>query len=151
MLPLTRNTDYGMGMATALRSLALGIKAGLPINQASPIASMAGPTNHLRVRLQRFDRDVEAGCLPHKAAEDARLGSVCVSALRMVERGEDAEKALNHAADYYDAIARRWGRIVAAISVPLVTIITAFFVGFVVLALFTPLIALIDGVMDGMI
>ena len=74
-----------------------------------------------------------------------------VSALKMVERGEDAERVLGHAADYYEAIALRWWHAVSAASGPLVTLLIAGMVAFVALSLFLPLVTLIDAVADSII
>jgi type IV pilus assembly protein PilC len=145
-LPITRSLDYGLGMAKAIRAMAFGIRSGAPnvfVETSSPVVSI---TNHLRTRLDAFSNSIAKGVAPHVAAQNAELGDVFVCALRMVERGEDPERVLSHAADYYETIAYRWWHALAAISGPLVTVGMGVMVGFVALALFMPLIALIDSV-----
>ena len=68
----------------------------------------------------------------------------------MVERGEDPERVLGHAADYYEAIAYRWWHALAAVSGPVVTLAIAAIVGFIALALFLPLIALINAASEAL-
>ncbi len=148
-LPITRSLDYGLGMEKAIRSVALGIRTGSPTTFAGTLPSVVRATNHLRRRLAEFARGISDGVAPHKAAQDAKLGDVFVCALEMVEHGEDPERVLGHAADYYGAIAYRWWHALAAVSGPLVTLAIAAVVGFIALALFLPLIALIDAVSEG--
>jgi type II secretory pathway component PulF len=112
------------------------------------LTSTVGTTNHLRYRLTGFVQEVQAGVVPHQAAQNAKLGDVFISALRMVERGEDATRVLNHAADYYEAIALRWWQAVSVVTGPLVTLLIAGVVGFVALAMFLPLVTLINTVAD---
>lgn len=147
-IPITRTIDYGLGMATAIRSMAMDITSGTPVDQAAALTSTVGATNRLRYRLADFCHEVHAGAAPHVAAQQAKLGDVFVSALKMVERGEDAERVLGHAADYYEAIAYRWWHAIAALSGPLVTLAIAGMVGFLVLALFLPLVTLIESVSE---
>jgi type IV pilus assembly protein PilC len=145
-LPVTRALDYGLGMAKAARSMAMGIRSGVGTERAVALTSTVSVTNHLRYRLAEFAEEVQAGIAPHTAARHAKLGDVFVCALEMVARGEDAERALGHAADYYEAIAYRWWHALVAITGPLTTLAIAVVVGFIALALFLPLIALINSV-----
>jgi type II secretory pathway component PulF len=144
--PITRSFDYGLGMAKAIRSLALEMRSGSSMAMADSLPQVVGETNHLRGRLERFSHEVAQGTSPHKSAQSAKLGDVFVCALRMIERGEDPQLALGHAAAYYETLAFRWWHALAALIGPLVTLAMGFIVGFVALALFLPLIALIDAV-----
>ena len=141
--PATRTLDYGLGMARAIRSMALGMQVGAPNTVAPTLPAVVSTTNRLRERLAEFVGRISDGIAPHMAAQEAGLGDVFVSALKMVERGEDPERVLGHAADYYEAIAYRWWRALAAVSGPLVTLALGAMIGFVALALFLPHISLI--------
>ncbi|MFQ5415354.1 MAG: type II secretion system F family protein [Phycisphaerae bacterium] len=147
-LPFTRTIDYGLGMATAIRSMALGVRAGLPLDRACTLAPTLGPTNHLRTRLDDFQHRVRNGQRPSDAAHRARLGDVFVAALRMVERGEAPDRALAHAADYYHAMARRWWHALTAAALPCATLVIAAMVAYIALAIFIPIITLINGVAE---
>ncbi len=148
VLPVTRSLDYGLGMAKAIRAMALSIRSGSERSFAHALPTVVSSTNHLRNRLDGFAQAIAGGVAPAKAAQDAGLGEVFVCALRMIERGEDPDRVLGHAADYYEAIARRWWHALMAMTGPLVTLALAVLVGFIALALFTPLIALIDAVAE---
>ena len=135
-------------MAKAIRAMALSIRSGSERSFADALPSVVSTTNHLRNRLDDFAQAVAGGVAPAQAAQEAALGDMFVAALRMVERGEDPEVVLGHAADYYEAIAHRWWHALTAISGPLVTLVLAALVGFVALALFTPLVVLINTVSE---
>ncbi|MCH8149113.1 MAG: type II secretion system F family protein [Planctomycetes bacterium] len=147
-IPFTRAMDFGFGMSSAIRALAMGLRGGASLDGAVTLVSVVGHANFLRSRLDDFSQQVKGGVLPHKAAASARLGDVFVSALKMAERGEDVQTVFRHAANYYEATARRWWQNIAAISVPLVTLIMACMVGFIALALFMPLVNLMNAVAD---
>lgn len=146
--PWTRQLDRGLGMATAIRTMAAGVEAGVPLDQACQLAPTVAVTNHLHWRLKDFAQRVREGEMPHQAARAAALGDVFVAVLRMIERGERADQSLAHAADYYQAIAHRWWHALSALSVPVVTLLCAVTVGFIALAMFLPLIQLINSVAD---
>jgi len=148
MLPVTRSLDYGLGMAKAIRAMALSMRTGSERSFAHSLPAVVSTTNHLRHRLDDFAQAIAGGIAPAKAAHEAGLGDVFVCALRMVERGEDPQRVLEHAANYYEAIAHRWWQALMALSGPLVTLVLAVLVGFVALALFTPLVTLINAVSE---
>lgn len=148
LLPVTRNLDFGLGMSRAIRSLALHIRSGTPMKLVETLPLVVSPTNHLRLRLSQFAEAVSRGGTLHEAARSAKLGDVFVGALRMVERGEDPQRALDHAADYHEAIAFRWWNALTALSGPLVTLVLGVVVGLVSLALFLPLVTLIHAVSE---
>jgi len=147
-LPFTRPVDYGLGMARAIRTIKLSLRSGSERAFADGIPTVVCATNYLRPRLSGFAQAVASGTIPSVAAREAKLGDVFVCALRMVERGEDPERVLGHAADYYEAIAHRWWRAMAALSVPLVTLALGALVAFIALALYTPLVTLIHSLAD---
>jgi len=149
--PPTRSLDYGLGMASAIRSLSAEMRAGVPLDRAKNLAYAVARTNRLRIHLADFTRMVANGDPPHRAAREAGLGKVFVSVLRMIERGEPTEQSLRHAGDYYQAIANRWWHAISAVSGPLVTLATACVVGFIVLALFLPLVQLISSVAESIV
>jgi len=148
MLPVTRSVDYGLGMARAIRAMALSMRSGSAQSFACSLPAAVSSTNHLRRRLDHFARAIAGGVAPAQAAQEAGLGDVFVCALRMVERGEDPQRVLGHAADYYEAIAQRWWHALMALSGPLVTLAIAALVGFIAVALFTPLVTLINAVAE---
>jgi len=148
VIPISRRIDYGLGMASTIRQLNIDMRAGLPIDQTSELTQSLYVTNHLYDRVKQFVADLTAGKTPHHAAGDARLGGVFISALKMIEHGQEPEPVLTHAADYYQAIGQRWQAVVTAFVGPLSTLAVGSLVATVVFALFMPLIALIRSAME---
>ncbi len=150
-VPGVRTVDFGLGMASVIRRIALHVRAGLPLQQIGPVELAVRPTNALGASVQRFMDDVRRGDAPHEAASRARLGEVFVSAWRMIERGEEPQAVLDHAARYYQALGDRWMDTLGVVLAPLATLVVAAGVGFVAYSLFIPLVHLINGVMEGMV
>ncbi|HNQ21542.1 MAG TPA: type II secretion system F family protein [Phycisphaerae bacterium] len=142
--PITRHIDFGLGMAGAIRALGWAMRSGLPLAVAVPPAQTVAQTNRLRSRLARFVALTQEGWAPADAAERERLGAVFTAALRIVQRGGDSGTVVRHAAEYYEANAQRWWHACTALSVPLMTLLLAGVVGSVALALFMPLVTLIQ-------
>ncbi|RJP35771.1 MAG: hypothetical protein C4547_08965 [Phycisphaerales bacterium] len=150
LLPATRRIDYGGGMALVARHLAIILGTGQPLDRIRGLATLLSPGNHLWPRVAAFEQALRDGRAPDEAARDARLGTVMVSALMMIERGEPADAVLGHAAEYYQAIARRWRSALAAVIEPASTLLAAGVVFYVLCAMFLPLVALIEGVLETM-
>ncbi|MHC5110991.1 MAG: type II secretion system F family protein [Planctomycetota bacterium] len=148
LFPFTRCMDHGLGMARATRSIALGLRTGTTSAFSDSLPNVVSSTNQLRPKLRQLVKGVQIGMLPHDAARSAGLDDVFVNALRMVAHGTDVDQALGHAAEYYEAIAYRWWHMLAEFVNPVVTLILATAVGYVVLAMYLPLISLINAVMD---
>lgn len=147
-LPVARTLDFSLGMAKVVRSLLLDTRAGVSFSSSESLAAVVGAANPLRFRLAAFSRQLQQGFRPHKAAQAAGLGDVFVRAMRMIERGDDPETVLGHAANYYDAIAYRWWQRIGALAGPLTSLALGLLVGFVAYAMFVPLIALIHAVAE---
>ncbi|MCH7702682.1 MAG: type II secretion system F family protein [Planctomycetes bacterium] len=148
-LPFTRQIDWGQGMATACGVLEMGLTGGLPLDRAARLASDLRINHYVRVRLEEFTALVLGGASAVQAAREAKLGAMCVAALAAISRGEDPHTVLGHAADCYRQVANQWWHATAKLLWPLGTLVLGAMVGFVAWALFEPLVALIESVMDG--
>jgi type II secretory pathway component PulF len=78
------------------------------------------------------------------------LGPVITSAIKGVAHGASPQPALEHAARYHRATAYRWWHCLGQVISPIITLIGACAVGFVAVALFTPLITLMNSVVTGL-
>lgn len=145
-LPFTRQVDWGQGMAAACGVLEMGLTAGIPLDRTARLASDLRINHCVRGRLEVFTTLMDGGASPATAARQARLGAMCAAALAAVSRGEDPHTALGHAADYYRAVANRWWHAMAKLLWPLVTLVMGTVVGYVVVALYLPVVALIESV-----
>ena len=141
---LTKPVSFGKGMSTALRVVRMGTAAGMTLPAASALAASVRVNRHLRRRWDGFVKMIEGGIPASRAAGETGLGGVFARACRDLERGNaDPQLVLGHAADYYRACAFRWWRALWRITVPAATCAMGCVVGYIVLALFLPLLNLI--------
>lgn len=146
-LPFTRQIDWGHGMAAACGVLEMGLISGLPLDRSARLASDLRINHFVRRRLEAFTARLVGGTPAVRAARQANLGAMCVAAIAAISRGEDPRTVLGHAADYYRAVANRWWHAMAKLLWPLITLAMGTVVGYVVVALFLPLVVLIESVM----
>jgi type IV pilus assembly protein PilC len=142
-----RTITFGKGMSVTVRVIRMALTAGMTLPAAAELAGSVRVNRYLRRRWERFARLLRTGAPASEAAKQAGLGSVFVWACRNLERGAaDVRETLEHAADYHRAIANRWWRALSRTSWPAITCALGCIVGYVVLAFFLPLIALINAV-----
>ncbi len=146
---LTRPIEFGKGMSIALGVLGLGLAAGMTLPAAANLAATVRINRYLRRRWDHFGRLLNGGAGAADSAREAGLGNVFAWACRSLERGQaDAGPVLRHAADYHRATAARWWRGLFRMAWPVVTCLLGCLVGYVVLALFLPIVALINAVAE---
>lgn len=143
-LPSLGRLEFAQGMNVALKTMSLGVRSGMDLAPSAGLASQVDMNAELRQRLARFTELLDQGSTAREAAKKARLGKVTCIAMASGERSGDMVRALNYAADYYGAIGSRMLTVLRNLAWPLTTLILASMVGFVVVAMFEPLIALID-------
>jgi len=148
-LPVLRRIAFGRNMKAALETMRLGVCAGLDLVPAARLAGLTDLNVCLQRNINRFAQLLEAGTDVRKAARQARLGEIAGLALAAGQRTGDMDAALRYAVDYHDALAGRLLAVIRNLTVPLVVLCVGSFVGWVVLSLFLPLIALIDSVTRG--
>ncbi|GMU20832.1 MAG: hypothetical protein AMXMBFR13_09280 [Phycisphaerae bacterium] len=134
----------GEGMALALGTMRLALRSGLDLATAASLAAELDINAELRRRFSRFMDLLSAGEHPQEAAQRARLGSVTVLALGAGQRDGDMDAALRYAVDYHQALLSRLWIAFRSLSWPLVTLALACLVAVIVLALFLPLVHLIN-------
>ncbi|MHC4089768.1 MAG: type II secretion system F family protein [Planctomycetota bacterium] len=145
---LTRPIAFGQGMSAAIRVVDMGLAAGMTLQRAAGLAATLDLNRSLRRRWLHFVKLIDTGTPTPEAVEQAGLGNVFAWACRTIARGNaDVAVVLRHAADYHRAIADRWWRALTGMVWPPVICLLGCMVGFVVLALYMPLVALINSVM----
>ncbi|HSW46211.1 MAG TPA: type II secretion system F family protein [Phycisphaerae bacterium] len=145
-LPVLHRITYSRGLKTAFEIMRLGVGAGMDLAPAAELAARTDVNTCLRERLLRFARLIEQGTNLRQAARDARIGEVAGTALAAGQRSHDMDAALRYIIDYHDALVSRLAAVCRSLAVPLVVLVVATFAGWVTLALFLPLIALINSV-----
>ncbi len=145
-LPGLRRMEFGQGMSVMLRLMRLAVRSGMNLEPAARLATDVDVNTQLRGRMTRFADSLAKGMNVGEAGTAAGLGSVATTALASGQRAGDMDAALRYAADYHEAIVSRWWIMLSRVAWPISTLALATVVGFVILSLFMPLIALINSV-----
>lgn len=144
--PAWRQVEISRGMRSILQAMRLGVRSGMSLEPAVRVAEVVDVNDQLKKRLRRFRELADRGVDLRQAAHQAGLGQVAAVAMAAGKRGGDLDAALRYAADYYSAVASRWWILLRNISWPIGTLVLGVMVGFIVVALFQPLVALINSV-----
>lgn len=145
-IPGLHRLEFSRGLALVLQTLRMGVQAGMSFSQAAHTAAGLDMNMQLRPRVRRFADLLSSGKDAPAAAREAQLGSAVQIALAAGARQNDYDAALRFAADYHAAVVSRLWILIGSLAVPVPTLIMGLIVGFVALALFLPLVALINSV-----
>jgi len=139
---LTQAQDLGM-IVSLFR---LFTRAGMTLDRAARLAAEADVNLILRHRVERFADLVATGTVPAQAATQVKLGNVFAIALRSGQFGNQLDTALQFATDYYNNLTSRLWIVLRNLSWPIVVLSLAVLIGTAVVALFLPLVTLINAV-----
>lgn len=147
-IPFWRRAEFGEGMARLIEVVRFGLRAGAPLEQVARLATTVDVNRAMQNRACDFAERIQSGQQPHVAAKSCKLGQVFSRALTQPGGREATNRALNHARDYYRAVGRHPVLAFAMLFLPFVTLVMGFCVATVVLALFLPLITLIESLVS---
>ncbi|MBN2447825.1 MAG: type II secretion system F family protein [Phycisphaerae bacterium] len=145
-VPGARRMAFGQGMSVALRTMRLAVRSGMSIEPAARLAADLDVNLHLRRRLSRFADLLAVGTDLAQASQTAGLGRVTTTALANGQRTGNLDVALRYAGDYHDTVISRWWIVIRKLAWPASTLAMATVVAFVVIAMFLPLVCLINSV-----
>jgi type IV pilus assembly protein PilC len=147
-LPGLRQAARNHALGQQLLVMQAALRAGHDLGEAARQGACAAVNWHARRRLLHWAAALEDGTDPLAAA--SRLGFPAPLRQALTTARTDGELAarFEYLADYYQALHTHWLRVLAAAFTPLMVIAWALVVGYIVLALFLPLIALVQGVMS---
>jgi type IV pilus assembly protein PilC len=148
-VPGLRRMEFGRCMAEMLRLTRIALASGMDLSSAVRLSADLRVNAYVSNRMRRLADLLEEGTGPVDACREAGLGPVLATALAAGVRSGDMDAALRYAADYHEAIVVRWWIFLSAFIWPLCTVMLGCIVGFVVLALFLPLVTLINSVSYG--
>ncbi len=148
-VPGWRTMEFGSSMAAMLRTMRLGVRAGMDIEPAARLAADIDVNSQLRPRISRFADLLASGTNIRAAVRQAGLGEVTAVALAGGQRSGNLDAGLRFAADYHDALVNRFWIVLRNLAWPLCTLGMGLLVGAVVFALFQPLVVLINSVAGG--
>jgi len=144
LMPGLHRLEFARGLSLAFRTMRLAMDAGVPLCDAARASAYLDVNIHLRESLRSFADQVERGADAGSAAAECGLGAMSATALGACRRGGSVAAGLRYAADYYDAVISRWSAVMRQAAWPVCTLVLATIVALFALALFTPLIALIN-------
>ncbi|UCD27539.1 MAG: type II secretion system F family protein [Planctomycetota bacterium] len=142
--PFFRDVEFGRGMSAMLRTIRMSIRSGMSLEKAAQLASSIDVNVLLRPRMARFAELLAGGMNVRKASDHAGLGELTGVALAGGQRSGNMDAALRYASDYYVAIVSRTWSILRNMVWPIWVLILGVMVGLVVIAMFMPLVALIN-------
>ncbi|HOW69589.1 MAG TPA: type II secretion system F family protein [Phycisphaerae bacterium] len=143
-LPGLHRLTQGQDMNLVLETMRQAVDSGMNLPQAAAAACDLDVNTCLRRKMRRFAETLETGTSPGQAAVNVGLGKVTAMALANGERTGRMSESLRFAADYHYALVSRLWCVVRNLAVPVATLCAATFVGWTVIAMFKPLISLID-------
>ncbi len=145
-LPVLRHVTRSDALARQLPVLQAAVRAGHDLPEAARQAACVAVNYHARKRLLRWVEAMEAGTDPLDAAREVGHPAPLLRALASVREGADLGTRLEYLAGYYQGLAYHWRRVFAAAATPVLVVLWGLCVCFIALALFKPLVALIEGV-----
>jgi type IV pilus assembly protein PilC len=149
-VPLWRGWVSDRTMATVLEFLADALRSGLPLVQAVNASMQLGMPSPLRRKIGKWRNAMLAGSTPAEAARHAGLPQLLAGFLQTPSKTSAAAAApemFDFLAAYYHERVRRLAIFLRAAAEPLAVLLLGILVCQVVLALFTPLVALMNAAM----
>jgi len=143
-LPGWQTMQEAAGMVWIIRILRLGLAAGESLDRAARQAAEVDVNLGLRTRVGRWADAMEKGVPPHEAARAVGLDDLFVQTLHTGSRDGSMDVVMRYAQEYYAAKSVHWLMIVGQAAWPFVVLAMGLMVGTFVLAMFTPLVALIE-------
>lgn len=147
-LPVLHGVERDRGLADAFDLLAEALANATPVDRAFAEASGLAVNIVLRRRLWKWAQAVSAGESLAAGARSASMPPLVVGMLSNASHDGSAPEVFAFLARYYRTRFSRTAAIVQSAMVPLVTLFFAFLTAAVALAMFLPLIALINGIID---
>jgi type IV pilus assembly protein PilC len=145
-LPLVRHVIRNRALARQLPVLQAGVRAGHDLAEAARQAACIPVNFHAGHRLRRWAEELTAGADPRESARRLGFPGPVLEALAVAAGGADLGTRLEYVSGYYQALRYHWERVLVSVLTPSLVALWGLCVGYVVLALFLPLAALINAV-----
>ncbi|MEW6251186.1 MAG: type II secretion system F family protein [Planctomycetota bacterium] len=145
--PGARHVVQGRALHQQLLIMQAGLRAGHDLVEAARQGACAAVNIHAQRRLARWTERLAEGSDPTEAARRLGFPRPFIQALAGARADGELSARLEYLAGYYQALHVHWARVLAGTLTPLMVIAWGVLVGFIVVALFLPLVALLEGVM----
>lgn len=126
------------------QQLRLGLRAGIPMNEAIAHAADQDINSRYRRRLQRWLRRIESGQNPALAAKQTRVGHALAWAFNQDLHTGATPEILHVLEAHYRILYHHRLEVSRYILIPTTTLLIASLVGFIALAFFTPMVQIIN-------
>jgi type II secretory pathway component PulF len=145
-LPIAHGTARDRGLADVCRTIADALRTGRPLLRAIDQATLIRTNAILHHRLVNWRHRMEQGLPADQAARDAGLPDLFAGMIgpAAATTGPGATAAFDFLADYYASRFSRARELLRAAAVPVLVFCFAAIVLFVILALFAPLVSMMD-------
>lgn len=147
-LPLFHGIERDRGLADTFELLADAMANAMPVDRAFAEASGLAVNVVLRKRLWKWAQAVSSGESLTAGARSASMPPLVLGMLSNTPQDGSAADVFAFLARYYRTRFSRTAAMIQSAMVPLVTLFFAFLTAAVALAMFLPLIALINGIID---
>ena len=147
-LPVMRSIAETHSLARQMPVLQAGLAAGHDLPAAARQAARVDANYFSRRRLRRWAERIENGGDPVNTARELNFPAAIVSAVGAARSGPSADAAFEFVATYYRNMVFHWQRVISALLTPCIVLFWAACVGYIVVALFLPLTALMDSLAD---
>jgi type II secretory pathway component PulF len=147
-LPLSRALLRDRGLADACRVIADFLEAGQPAHVAIAEAAELHVARPLQVRLRAWREGVLDGMTMDQAARQARLPALLVSMLQTAQAGSNAVTVFRFLARYYRTRFSRTAMLLRGAFVPAVALVMGIIVAVMAVAMFLPLVMMIDRLIE---
>jgi len=149
--PIAHGIARDRGLADAFDVIAGAIHNGMPIDRAFTEAANLNINTVLRDRIERWTLGVQAGTSLADAARAAAMPQLVVAMLGSIRgNGDAAGEVFGFLARYYRTRYSRTAALAAGAAVPLVVFVFGIIVACVALAMFLPIITLINSLTPAM-
>ena len=147
-LPVLHGMQRDRGLADALRTIADAVRTGRSLPRAVDEAARLRVNGVLRERLTRWRDGLEAGMRADGAARQAKLPGL-IGGMIASGRGGDPAAAVEFLAAYYGGRLSRTRELIRAATVPALALVFGAVVLFLVVAMYSPLVTMMDSLAAG--
>jgi type II secretory pathway component PulF len=145
-VPVLRTLARDRALADMCETLGESVRAGMPFPQALGEAAALDMNQSFRKKVLRWRDAALAGKEPAAAARAAGMPAVLAGFLDPGQRQADLPETLEFLARYFRARHARLTALIADASEPFITLLMGVLVALVMLAIFQPIVALINSV-----
>lgn len=144
MLPVFGSAVRSRAMAQSLMVLRAGLGSGLPLHEAAAYASRATSASRIAGKWQRFSERAAAGGTIPEACRAGAFGPMVTGMLTSAAYAETFDPTLTFLQRYYDLKFSRLLAVIEQLFLPCTVLALAVLVGTFVVAMFLPLVKLIE-------